>query len=107
MKQKNKSKYVKIIYGRIESIEILKKFIYEHTLFEMKEMTLLQIMLGIILCMDNIATLGIQRIDMLYNSVFKEENEDYKGIWNQNLSKISMGFLSTLIFIFKKFLGLH
>jgi hypothetical protein len=72
-----------------------------------KEMALLQVMLGLVLCLDNVVSLGIRNLELLFDSIYLEEDKDYKGYWNKNLDRINMGFLSSMIEIFKKFINIH
>lgn len=61
-------------------------------------MSLLQILLGMILTIDNIAFMGSVRLRTLWESVTVDE--DWNGIWMNNLKEISTDFLEAMISIF-------
>ena len=83
---------------RIECLNEFKQLIYDHTLYEVKEMSLLQILLGMILTFDNIAFMGPVRLRTLWESLIVDN--DWNNYWMKNLQAISMDFLEAMVSIF-------
>lgn len=59
-------------------------------------------MLGIVLGIENINQLGIDRIGMMHNKLFVSEDEDWRNLWNKNLDKINMEIFADIINMFGK-----
>ncbi|CAD8132156.1 unnamed protein product [Paramecium pentaurelia] len=90
---------------KIECLNEFKQLVYDHTLYEIKEMSLLQVLLGIVLTIDNIVFMGPVRLRTLWESVTIEN--DWNNIWMKNLQGINMDFLESMVSIFQKFCTIY
>lgn len=62
-------------------------------------------MLGMVLNINNIVTLGPYRLKEVLESV--EQDEDWNDVWKKSLNHVDIGFLETMISIFRKFCDIY
>lgn len=93
--------------GKIESIKKISNFIFTNTQYQLKEMQNLQIMIGIVISMENVCQLGIDRIGMMLDKLFMDPERDWRNTWNKNLDLVNLEVIADTVGMFQKFRGVY
>lgn len=98
--------------GRINPFEVaaerfeigskVSAFMYKYSMFDIKPLGELQILLGMALCYANIVSLGMEPIRQMYIQTRDVPMTDWMNIWADNLKALNMNLLEELMKIAKR-----
>ena len=82
---------------RFEYGSIISTFIYNNTLFDIKPLGELQILLGMVMGFVNFYNFGYDRINEIYKMIALTPKSDWMNIWKDNSKSLKIEMLSELL----------
>ena len=87
-----------------EEFKRLRKFIKKYSFYDIKESSEFLIILGILICFENVVRSKIMRIENLLENLKKTSKKwtNAEFIWEENLNKINLDFIQDIIKIIEE-----